>query len=150
MGEGLGKGNGRGDNGGFKDFWRIFGGLLWISWMEDCLGLGEDGIKNLINSVEGGVAGVKLDGGEDGLSGCAGGGDSVVGEGSRGNGGSGSSISRRKRRSAQLIAAPTAYAGYPAAGLPLTYAAAAAPIAPAALPYNAVSAPGTQRGRPHH
>lgn len=54
----------------------------------------------------------------------------------------------RKRRSAQLIAAPTAYAGYPAAGLPLTYAAAglpAAPIAPAALPYNAVSAPGAAR-----
>jgi len=52
--------------------------------------------QNLINSVEGGVAGVKLDGGEDGLSGCAGGGDSVVGEGSRGNGGSGSSISQGK------------------------------------------------------
>lgn len=44
---------------------------------------------NLINSVKGGVAGVKLDCGEDGFSGCAGGGDSVVGEGSRGNGGSG-------------------------------------------------------------
>jgi hypothetical protein len=55
--------------------------------------------------------------------------------------------SERKRRSAQLIAAPTAYAGYPFAA-PYPYAAAglpAAPIAAAALPYNAVSAPGAAR-----
>lgn len=57
--------------------------------------------KNLINSVEGGVARVKLDGGKDCLSGCAGGRHSVVGEGSSCYGGSregGSSIGVRSSK----------------------------------------------------
>jgi len=80
--------------GGILEVSRIFGGFLW-----DNAGLRIFGVEgysskggwdqNLINSVEGGVAGVKLDGGEDSLSGSARGGDSVVGESSSGKGGSG-------------------------------------------------------------